>query len=183
MNDPSSPIKIVSTNESLKIIGELLSNESSRMIIRALIDNEMYANEIATKLNLRPNLVVHHLNKMESLNLLEITHKNITKKGIKHKHYRMQKGLLVVPEMHKEDIKDGFMQSLFKKGAKFVMIGIAGIMPVLVHVIGTVGDQRSDHDIDLLSSDSIILGLAIVITGLIIEKIYTYRKNKRPSLG
>jgi predicted transcriptional regulator len=82
-------IKVFSSDdEKLKILGELLSNKSSRDIIRSLIDKEMYANEIAKKLDLPRNLVVHHLRKMESIGLLEITNKKIIRKGEEHRFLR-----------------------------------------------------------------------------------------------
>ena len=177
--ETTSHIKAISTDESLKILGELLGNESSRMIIKALINNEMYAHEIAKKLNLRPNLVAHHLQKMESINLLDITYKSIRKKGLKHKYYSMPAGLLVVPDMQMEDTKNGFAKKIFQKSIKFVMIGIAGVIPLAIQLAGSTNTQNLDHDLDLLSPDSIIMGLAIIIGGLIIERVYTSRKNKK----
>ncbi len=66
--DEDLRIKVFSSDESLKVLGGgILGNESGRSIVKALISHEMYVNEIAKKLGLRPNLVVHHLHKMESI--------------------------------------------------------------------------------------------------------------------
>jgi len=44
-------IKVFSSeDENLKVLGELLSNKSSRGIIKLLLDKEMYTNEIAKKI-------------------------------------------------------------------------------------------------------------------------------------
>ncbi len=72
----SEKIKVFSSDDDkLKILGELLSNKSSRDIIRMLIERESYINEISNTLGLRVSLVIHHINKMESIDMLEITQK------------------------------------------------------------------------------------------------------------
>lgn len=52
-----------SKDDKLKILGELLSCKSSRDIIKLLIAEECYTNEIVKKLDLRSGLVIHHLKK------------------------------------------------------------------------------------------------------------------------
>jgi len=63
MSDEDNKIKIFASDDNLKSLGELLSNETSRKIIKNLMENEMYTNEIATKLDIRVSLVIHHLKK------------------------------------------------------------------------------------------------------------------------
>ena len=90
-NDDNIDIKIFgSEDESLKLLGELLSNKTSRKMIKLLMDQEMYANQIAKKLDLRPNIVLHHLKKLDELKLLEITHNKIIRKGQEHKFYKIR---------------------------------------------------------------------------------------------
>jgi len=97
-NENFGKVKVFSSeDEKLKILGELLSNKSSRDIIKLLIRREMYTNEIAKKLELRVNLVIHHLKKMESIGLLEITNNKITRKGEEHRYFRIPPGILVMP--------------------------------------------------------------------------------------
>lgn len=65
-DDNFNKIKVFSSeDEKLKLLGELLSNKSSRDIIKLLMNEEQYTNEMANKLDLRPNLVIHHLKKLE----------------------------------------------------------------------------------------------------------------------
>lgn len=120
-------IKVFSSDdEKLKILGELLSNKSSRDIIRLLIGKEMYTNEIATKLDIRSNLVIHHLKKLEDLGVLEITEKKISKKGNKHRHFRMNSYLFLAPNSIQDEKKDrGILKRIFKEGIKFVAVGVA----------------------------------------------------------
>lgn len=118
------PIKIFDKNDkSLKMIGELLSNDSSRQIIRCLIEKEMYTNEIAKKLQLRVSLVIHHLKKLEELELLEITEKQIVKNGNKHKFYRMVPNLGISPNHSEEELKEnGFFKKIFNSGVKISVV-------------------------------------------------------------
>ena len=96
MNMDLDKIKILeSGDERLKILGELLSNDTSRKIIKALIQNTMYTNQISKELNIRVSLVIHHLKKMESLGLLDITEKKIVKRGVKHRFFQMRPALFL----------------------------------------------------------------------------------------
>ncbi len=94
-----------SDDQSLKILGELLSNDTSRKIIRSLIEKEMYTNELATRLDIRVSLVIHHLKKLEVIGLLEINHKQIVRNGNPHRHFRMVPGLFLMPNNTKYDIE------------------------------------------------------------------------------
>ena len=123
-------IKVFSSeDEKLKLLGELLTNKSSRDIIKLLMTEEHYTNEIANKLDLRPNLVIHHLKKLEELGLLEITNKRIVKKGIDHKYYKMIPGLFIIPNQDKNQIQEnGFLKRLFKDGINLTLVVFIGAM-------------------------------------------------------
>ena len=82
-------------DKRLKILGELLSNDTSRKIINALTKEELYTNEIAKKLDIRVSLVIFHLKKLEDLGLLEITEKKITRKGLKHRYFSMDSSVFL----------------------------------------------------------------------------------------
>ena len=171
-------IKVLSTDESLKILGELLGNESSRKMIKALIDRAMYANEIARDLELRPNLVVHHLRKMESIGLLEITSKKIIRKGVERRHFRIAKGLLVLPgTQNKDEVR--FLKRILRGSVRFVALGIAGLMPLALHVLNVQTDYGVDSDSDVILDlpSALVVGLAIVAVGVIIDRIYACKKN------
>ena len=80
--DDFATVKIFSSeDEKLKMLGELLSNKSSRDIVKLLAYEEMYINEISKKLDMRSSLVIHHLKKLRALGLLQITNKKIVRKG------------------------------------------------------------------------------------------------------
>ena len=102
-DDGLDDINVFSDDDKLKILGELLGNKSSRDIIRLLICKERYMNDIATTLNIRPNLVVYHLKKMESIGLVETRERRITRKGQEHRFFRIRPGILVLPEPEEGD--------------------------------------------------------------------------------
>ena len=125
-NENFAKIKVFSSeDEQLKILGELLSNKSSRDIIKLLIENEMYTNEITKKLDLRVSLVIHHLQKMESINLLEITNKKIVRNGEMHRFFRIPSGILIFPKKSENETNNRFIKQIFKNGVKFAVITFA----------------------------------------------------------
>ena len=128
-NENFDRIKVFSSeDEKLKILGELLSNKSSRDIIKLLIDKEMYTNEIAKKLELKISLVIHHLQKMESIGLVEVSNRRIIHKGEEHRFFKIPPGMLIVPNESEDIKKNGFLKKVFKQGIKFAAIGFAAII-------------------------------------------------------
>ena len=179
-NEDFDSIKVFSSEDGkLKILGELLSNKSSRDIIRLLIEKEMYINEIAKKLELRPNLVIHHLQKMQSIGLLAITNKKIIRKGENHRFFKIPAGMMIFPTKSESDTGNGFLKKIFREGIKFGTITIAGVIPVAIEFVVKSQNTNFDADFNLLSSNSLILGLTIIIIGLIIERIVSSSKKRK----
>jgi len=81
----------MNSDEKLTIIGEVFSRKTSRDILFLLCSQEMYINEIATKLDIRVSLVIHHLNKLKKLGIVIITQHRIgTKRKLNlHNFYRI----------------------------------------------------------------------------------------------
>ncbi len=170
-NENFDKIKVFSSeDEKLKILGELLSNKSSRDIIRLLIEKEMYTNEIAKKLELRTNLVIHHLQKMEAIGLLEITNKKITRKGEEHRFFRIPQGMVIVPNEKIIIKKNRFLKKIFRAGIKFASIGLAGIVSFFISnsllTIDKWSSPYQSNSEEILTS--VIIGLIVIIIGLII---------------
>ena len=93
----SDKIDILSTeDEKLKAIGEILSSDSSRQILKLLFNNSLSANQIAQKTELSLPLVIHHLKKMQSAGVVKIT--NIGKNTKSHdvKFYTVDKVAIVI---------------------------------------------------------------------------------------
>lgn len=93
----SDKIDILSTeDEKLKAIGEILSSDSSRQILKLLFNNSLSANQIAQKTELSLPLVIHHLKKMQGAGVVKIT--NIGKNTKSHdvKFYTIDKVAIVI---------------------------------------------------------------------------------------
>ena len=93
----SDRVDIVSTeDERLKTIGEILSSDSSRSILKLLFNQSLTANEIAQKTEMSLPLVIHHLKKMQSVQIIKI--RNIGKNSKSHdmKYYTIDKFAIVI---------------------------------------------------------------------------------------
>ncbi len=173
-------IKVFSSeDEKLKVLGELLSNKSSRDIIRLLTNRECYTNEIADKLNLRPNLVIHHLKKLEELDLLEINNKEIVRKGNKHRYFKVNPYFFLAPNETKEDLKKKrILENFFKRGIKFAAIGITAFISWLL-IPNKNYALVDDHGAAIQNDpDMIFIPFVIIIIGLILERISIVKKEK-----
>ena len=182
-NENIDKIKIFSSeDEKLKKLGELLSNQSSRDIIKLLIEKEMYTKEIADKLDLRVNLVIHHLKKLEELELLQIENKEITKKGIDHKHYRINPYFFLAPSGTEEEIqKKGTLKKIFKDGIKFMVVGIGSLTSYFIsHAMlkpSIVLSRSGSPALIYYEYQSVIVALSIIIIGLIVILIKKRKKS------
>lgn len=93
----SDKIDILSTeDEKLKEIGEILSSDSSRQILKLLFNNSLSANQIAQKTELSLPLVIHHLKKMQSTGVVKITNVGKNTKSHDVKFYTIDKVAIVI---------------------------------------------------------------------------------------
>ncbi len=183
-NENFDRIKVFfSDDEKLKLLGELLSNKSSRDIIKLLIDKEGYTNEIANKLELKVSLVIHHLQKMESIGLLEITNKKIARNGEMHRFFRIPTGMLILPTESKEKVNNELFKKTFHSSIKFVVIGVAGALSWIYgkSLQMQTGDSEfidaSEGISNTGESNLLVLPFLIIIIGLIIERIISFKKK------
>lgn len=181
-DDISDKIKIFSSeDEKLKILGELLSNKSSRDIIKLLTDEEMYTNEIANRLGIKANLIIHHLKKLQELGLLEIKNKRIIEKGKEHRFFRMVPGIFVLSNSTKEEIREKrTLKKIFRNGIKFASIVIMGLASFMI-TSKIILSETSWSSLYYVQSteflSSVIIALCVIIAGLIVERVYTQFKK------
>ena len=126
-NDENEDVEIISTHdEKVKIVGEILSNDSSRKILNLLnASNEMTINEIAQKTGLSLSLVTHHLKRMQSAQVVKVSKVGRSVKGHKMNYYSTtNQSFLIVPS--KEPVHS--IVSSLKKFSKFFAIGMAGFV-------------------------------------------------------
>ena len=121
-------IRVVSSDDDQKIktVGEVLANESSRMIMKLLAGKtEMTINEISQEIELSIPLVSHHIKKMQDAGMVKISRVGTSVKGHKMNYYcATNQSILITPPERK-------IHSLFaslKKISRFAAIGMAGLV-------------------------------------------------------
>lgn len=177
--DDNTDIRVFGNDdESLRILGQLLSSETSRKIIQILIKEEMYANQISNKLGIQINTILFHLKKLADLGLVTVTHKQIVKKGVDHKYYKMIPNIFVTVTLPKKEIHEkGFLKRIFRDGVKFTIIGIAGIISFIIpHEFYS---RNTWSGLYIENELSLELPLLVITIGLIIETIHFRIKNKK----
>lgn len=93
----SDKIDILSTeDEKLKSIGEILSSDSSRKVLKLLFNQSLTANEIAQKTEMSLPLVIHHLKKMQTVQVVKITRVGKNSKSHDMKYYTIDKFAIVI---------------------------------------------------------------------------------------
>ena len=142
-NDENEDVEIISTHdEKVKVVGEILSNDSSRKILNLLnSSNEMTINEIAQKTGLSLSLVTHHLKRMQAAQVVKISKVGRSVKGQKMNYYSAtNQSFLIVPS--KEPVHS--ITSSLKRFSKFFAIGMAGIVSwMTVRSTSQYGGQES----------------------------------------
>lgn len=185
----SENIEILSNEDDrLKLIGEILSNESSRNIFKFLISNELTANEIVKKTNLSLSLVLHHINKMQSAGIVKISKVSQTSRNQDMKHYTAKSGILILPQTVSEKAKKSkTFQNSLKRIMRFSSIAIAAVASWIL-TQSTISEPTTPRptlppflSFDITSQTQLLLpitvSLVVIIIGLITERILSSRKK------
>lgn len=173
-------------DESLRILGQLLSSETSRKIIQLLIQEEMYTNQISKRLGIQMNTISFHMKKLVEVGLVTVTHKQIIKKGIDHKFYKMVPNIFVTATLPKKEIhENGFLKKIFKEGIKLTVIAIASFF---VWDIFNITDETSPGKIvlnnktyphpEVFTELLILVPIIIIVCGIILIWFKKIKKRK-----
>ena len=123
----NNEIRVLSADdEKIKVVGEVLANESSRTILKLLSSNdEMTINQMAQEIDLSIPLVSHHLKKMQDAGVVKVNRIGTSVKGQKMKYYSAtnQSFLITPPERKVHSIFNSL-----RTFSKFAAIGMAGIV-------------------------------------------------------
>ena len=121
---PDESIKVMSVDdEKIKTVGEILSNDSSRAILKILANKEMSANQISQDTDLSIALVAFHLKKMQDVGIIKMTSTGKSVKGQDVKYYSVtNQSFLITPARRADSILDSV-----KRYSRFAAIGIAGL--------------------------------------------------------
>ena len=101
-------------DESLKLLGEIFSNKTGRLMFRLLSEKEYYTNELANKLNITVSLTIHHLKKLEVLGLVEIKNKKIIPNGIERRFFKIKSEIFISKSTREKSEEKGLLQRIFK---------------------------------------------------------------------
>jgi len=123
-------IEIISTeDEKIKSVGELLSSDSSRAILKLLFDDTLTANQIAQKTGISLPLVIYHLKKMQDMSIVKISSVGKNVKAQDMKYYTTTKfAIVILPSSLSQKAKTSkSLANSFKTIYRFASIGVAGV--------------------------------------------------------
>ena len=125
--DISEKIDILSMDDSkIKQVGELLSNDASRKILKALFKKSLSAGELAKEADISLPLVMYHLKKMQDANMIRVTNVGKTVESKDTKRYTTTKfAFVIVADSVKEKAKESkSIKRSFSGLYKFASIGV-----------------------------------------------------------
>lgn len=123
-------IEILSTDDQkIKAVGELLSSDSSRAILKLLFNDHMTANQIAQKTETSLPLVMYHLKKMQDAGIVTISSTGKNSKSHDMKYYTIDKfAIVILPSELSERAKSSkSLHNSFNRIYKFATIGGAAL--------------------------------------------------------
>jgi DNA-binding transcriptional ArsR family regulator len=136
MGDAEDPIgindriEILSTDDQrIKTVGELLSSDSSRMILKLLFNDQLTANQIAQKTEISLPLVMYHLKKMQEAGIVKVAQTTKNTKSHDMKYYTVDKfAIVILPSGLTEKAKSSkSLFNSFNRIYRFATIGGAAI--------------------------------------------------------
>src|SRR3989338_9404352 len=93
----SDRVEILSTeDQKIKAIGEILSSDSSREILKILFNDSLTANQISQKIEISLPLVIYHLKKMQESGVVKITSVGKNTKSHDMKFYTVDKLAIII---------------------------------------------------------------------------------------
>jgi len=128
----SERVEILSTeDQKIKAIGEILSSDSSRAILKLLFDNSLTANQISQKTEISLPLVIYHLKKMQESGVIKITNVEKNTKSHDMKFYTVDKlAIIILPAQMSEPAKKS--KSLFNSFTRIHRLATLGGVSIAV---------------------------------------------------
>ena len=170
------------TDKRMQEIGQILRTPKSREILHILSTQELNAKEIGKIIdnddNPRlPNLH-HHLNKMMNVGLITSRKKLQRKNGHVLNYYKAASYIVIVPQdQFEKATKSKTLKNAFKNVFKIAAIGVPALIVYNTQNIFWVSVDLKEVEIEA----SFFLPSLVIISGLIIERIY-HHKNYIQSL-
>lgn len=122
----SDRVEILSTeDQKMKAIGEILSSDSSRAILKILFNDSLTANQISQKIEISLPLVIYHLKKMQEAGVVKITSVGKNTKSHDMKFYTVDKlAIIILPSKMSEPAKKS--KSLFNSFTRIHRLATLG---------------------------------------------------------
>jgi len=142
-------VEILSTEDSkLKSIGEILSSDSSRAILKILFNDSLTANQISQKTETSLPLVIYHLKKMQDTGVVKIANVGKNTKSHDMKFYTVDKlAIVILPAIMSEPAKKS--KSLFNSFTRIHRLATLGGVSIAAWFSSQLiqkGDVVSDSD-------------------------------------
>ena len=180
-----------SDDDRLKFLGEVFGNSTSRTILSLLIEQDMTVMEIAKKTGIKPNLIMHHLNKMMHTEVVTITKKTINSRGHLMKHYKAKPAIMMFSKNHaKRAQKSKSLFRIIKRITRFASIGFAGALTWMItnpqgntafkYPKTTLPPYMTPIEVTSYWGEfvfAITITMSVVIAGIVIERIFSRLKK------
>ncbi len=126
----SDKVEILSTeDEKIKAVGEILSSDSGRKILKLLFNQSLTANQISQKIEVSLPLVIYHLKKMQESGVIKITNVGKNTKSHDMKFYTVDKfAIVILPSEMSQSAKTS--KSLFNSFSRIHRLATLGAVCV-----------------------------------------------------
>ena len=145
-------VEILSTEDlKLKSIGEILSSDSSRAILKILFNDSLTANQISQKTEISLPLVIYHLKKMQDTGVVKITSVGKNTKSHDMKFYTVDKlAIVILPAMMSEPAKKS--KSLFNSFTRIHRLATLGGVSIAAWFSSQIIQMRTNDGMSDTSS-------------------------------
>ncbi|MFB5628361.1 MAG: ArsR family transcriptional regulator [Nitrosarchaeum sp.] len=144
-------VEILSTDDQkIKAIGEILSSDSSRAILKLLFNDSLTANQIAQKTEISLPLVIYHLKKMQESGVVKITSVGKNTKSHDMKFYTIDKlAIVILPSVMSEPAKKS--KSLFNSFTRIHRIATLGSVSIAAWFSSQIIQKIPDQSMSAMS--------------------------------
>ena len=145
----SDRVEILSTeDQKMKAIGEILSSDSSRAILKILFNDSLTANQISQKIEISLPLVIYHLKKMQESGIVKITSVGKNTKSHDMKFYTVDKlAIIILPSKMSEPAKKS--KSLFNSFTRIHRLATLGGASIAVWISSQIIQKGIESKLDI----------------------------------
>ena len=145
----SDRVEILSTeDQKMKAIGEILSSDSSRAILKILFNDSLTANQISQKIEISLPLVIYHLKKMQESGVVKITSVGKNTKSHNMKFYTVDKlAIIILPSKMSEPAKKS--KSLFNSFTRIHRLATLGGASIAAWVSSQIIQKGMESKLDI----------------------------------